>query len=100
MQELLTFDSNGVILQSTIDTTRAQLYRNSITALCFVAKNTVKNMDPKDDLKFIRMRTQTSEIIIAPDDKGTLSVVQNVEPYEPPYRAPKEQPPADVVLKR
>ena len=90
VQELLTFDNNGMILRSTVDTARAQVYRNSISSLTFIARKTVKNMDPKDDLKFIRMRTQFTEIIVAPDNGATLCVIQNVQPYEPPYRPPKE----------
>ena len=88
--ELLTFNHSGIITRSTIDTARAQIYRNSVSSLSFIAKNTVKNIDPRDNFKFIRMRTKSTEIIISPEDSLTFLVVQQVSPYEKPYRMVKQ----------
>lgn len=86
--EVLSFDHAGSFLMSTMDNTRAQVYRSTFNSLCSVAGKTIKNMDPNDDLKFLRMRTNETEIIIAPEQLATLTIIQAVEPYEPPYRAP------------
>ena len=88
--ELLSFNHSGIITRSTIDTARAQIYRNSVSSLSFIARNIVKNIDPRDHLKFIRMRTKSTEIIISLEDSSTLLVVQQVNPYEKPYRMVKQ----------
>ena len=99
VQELLFYDKNGLILRSTVDAARGQIYRNTFRTLSYVAQKTVKNMDPNDDLKFIRMRTKGTEIIIAPDQNGTLAVLQSVSPYESPYRPPKKETMGSIQLK-
>ncbi|XP_066910154.1 dynein light chain roadblock-type 1-like [Clytia hemisphaerica] len=90
VKELISYDSNGIIVHTTIDNARAQLYRNAFQALTYTARKAVKIMDPNDELKFIRMRVKGIEIIIAPDVDGTLAILQNVAPYDPPHRPPKE----------
>lgn len=90
VKELILFDTNGHILQSTIDTTRAQNYRDIFNTFSYEARKTIKSMDPTDELTIIRMRIKGTEIIIAPEDHGTLALMQSVAPYDPPYRPPKK----------
>jgi hypothetical protein len=58
----------------------------SVTSFCEEARRVIKNLDPRDELQFIRMRVDGSEIIIAPDSGFNLVVVQAVGPIEPPTR--------------
>lgn len=64
-----------------MDTARSQVIRNHLLPLCHSARNAIKEVDPTDDLKFIRIRTQTNEIIIAPDQCATLTVFQQVNAF-------------------
>ena len=38
----------------------------------------VRDLDPENDLTFLRIRSDTTELMIAPGDDYTLIVVQNV----------------------
>ena len=92
IKELILFDTNGLILQTTADTTRAQTSRaQNFSLFSYETRKTVKNMDPTDELKFIRMRTKDIEIILAPEESGTLAILQGVSLYDPPYRPPKKK---------
>ena len=78
---------------STINTdaARSEIYRDRFRSLCYAATNTVKDIDPSDELRSVRVRANDeTEVILAPDvDGGLLVVIQSVPPYEPPYRPPK-----------
>ncbi len=41
------------------------------------SRNIVRELDPNDDLSFIRLRTRKHEIMIAPDRDYLLAVIQN-----------------------
>lgn len=90
VQDAFVYDAAGMVVRSTLDTARTQSYRSGILSLSAIARKTVKNIDPRDDLDFIRMRTGSIEMIISPDCVATLVVIQSVQPYEPPTRLPKE----------
>ena len=42
------------------------------------ARNMVRDLDPENDLTFLRIRSGTTELMIAPGDDYTLIVAQNV----------------------
>ena len=47
-----------------------------IPQLVTKAKNTVRDLDSHNDLKFMRLKTTKYEILIAPDNEFILVVVQ------------------------
>lgn len=91
VKELILFNTDGLILQTNVDSTRAQNYKNTFHLFSYEARKVVKNLDPNDEITFIRMRTKDVEIILAPEENGTLGLVQSVLPYDPPYRPPKRE---------
>ena len=38
----------------------------------------MKNLDPRDDLKFLRVRTKNTEILLGPENGDTLVVIQSL----------------------
>ena len=47
-----------------------------IPQLVIKAKNTIRDLDSHNDLKFMRLKTTKYEILIAPDNEFILIVVQ------------------------
>ena len=38
----------------------------------------MKNLDPRDELKFLRVRTKNTEILLGPENGDTLVVIQSL----------------------
>eukprot|EP00697_Spironema_sp_BW2_P000160 gnl/Spiro4/10219_TR5432_c0_g1_i1.p1 gnl/Spiro4/10219_TR5432_c0_g1~~gnl/Spiro4/10219_TR5432_c0_g1_i1.p1 ORF type:complete len:103 (+),score=8.93 gnl/Spiro4/10219_TR5432_c0_g1_i1:44-352(+) len=55
----------------------ADQYSNLIAALSAKARNTVRDLDPQNDLTFLRIRSRRHEIMVAPDKEFLLIVIQN-----------------------
>ncbi len=47
-----------------------------IPRLVSQAKNTIRDLDSHNELKFMRLKTSKNEILIAPDNEYILIVVQ------------------------
>lgn len=52
-------------------------YGSLITQFTAKAQQTIKALDPDDDVKFIRIRSKKHEIMIAPEKDYSLIVLQN-----------------------
>ncbi|XP_025834941.1 dynein light chain roadblock-type 2-like [Agrilus planipennis] len=70
-------NSEGIPVRTTIDNTTSVHYAGLVCALSLRARNTVRELDKSDELKLIRLRSKTHEVMIAPDKELILIVVQN-----------------------
>eukprot|EP00727_Mastigamoeba_balamuthi_P001672 m51a1_g11501 putative dynein light chain roadblock-type 2-like (160) ;mRNA; r:2678-4989 len=70
-------NSAGVPIRSTLDNTETQQYAALVTQLASKARSTVRDLDPSNDLTFLRVRSKKHEIMIAPEKEYTLIVIQN-----------------------
>ena len=57
---------------------RAIDYKVATKKLVAAARYAVKNLDPRDDLKFLRVRTKNTEILLGPENGDTLVVIQSL----------------------
>ncbi|EPY39298.1 dynein light chain roadblock-type [Angomonas deanei] len=65
---IIVVDSEGTPIRSTIEDTAVQnQYANLITALAAKARHCVRDLDPTNDLSFLRIRSKKNEIMVAPD---------------------------------
>ena len=55
----------------------AELLRNSIPHLTSKARNIIRDLDPSNDLLFLRIKTKTNEFMVAPSSNNMLISVQN-----------------------
>ena len=78
VQGFLIVDSKGVIKRSSVDLARAMDYKVATKKLVSAARYAVKNLDPRDDLKFLRIRTRNTEIMLGPENGDTFVVVQSL----------------------
>jgi dynein light chain roadblock-type len=74
---IIIVNSDGLPIKSTIENTETQTaYANLITALAAKARHCVRDLDPTNDLTFLRIRSKKSEIMVAPDKDFILIVIQ------------------------
>lgn len=53
-------------IKSSLDNTTTVQYAALITQLCDKAKGAVRDLDPSNDLTFLRLRSKKHEIMVAP----------------------------------
>ena len=74
---IIIVNSDAMPMKSTIEDTSVQnQYAHLISALAAKARHCVRDLDPTNDLTFLRIRSKKSEIMVAPDQNFTLIVIQ------------------------
>ena len=56
----------GMVTKTTLDNTTTAKITAMVNAITVQAKSVVRDLDPVNDLKFLRMRSNRTEILIAP----------------------------------
>ncbi len=74
---VVIMDSDGRPIRSTLDQETTVQYAGLLQQLADKAKNVVREMDPANDMTFLRLRSKKHEIMIAPDKEYLLAVVSN-----------------------
>jgi dynein light chain roadblock-type len=75
--ELFCSSLTGIPIRTTMDNSTTVTYAGLIHQLTSKARSTVRDIDPQNDLTFLRVRTKKHEIMIAPEKDYLLIVVQN-----------------------
>lgn len=73
----LVVNSEGIPIKSTMDNTTTVQYAGLISQLVDKARSITRDLDPTDDLTFLRIRSKKHEVMVAPDKEFILIVVQN-----------------------
>jgi dynein light chain roadblock-type len=73
----IEFWFSGIPIKSTLDNTTTVQYAGLISQLSDKARSVVRDLDPTNDLTFLRIRSKKHEIMVAPDKEFILIVVQN-----------------------
>ncbi|XP_014246023.1 dynein light chain roadblock-type 2-like [Cimex lectularius] len=73
---LIVINGEGVPIRSTLDTNVTVQYAALITHLCDKARSAVRDLDPNNDLTFLRLRSRKQEILVAPEKSYVLIVIQ------------------------
>lgn len=68
---------SGIPIKSTMDNTTTVQYAGLISQLSDKARSVIRDLDPTNDLTFLRIRSKKHEIMVAPDKEFILIVVQN-----------------------
>lgn len=74
---LFYFALIGVAVKSTLDNTSTVQYAGLMGQLADKARSVVRDLDPSNDLTFLRIRSKKHEIMIAPDKDFIMIVIQN-----------------------
>ena len=71
-------NEDGIPIRTSMDNTTTVLYATSLRKICYLATSTIRDLNPRNDLSFVRVRTKKDEIIIAPDNGYLLIVIQSI----------------------
>uniref|UniRef100_A0A914X9S8 Dynein light chain roadblock n=1 Tax=Plectus sambesii TaxID=2011161 RepID=A0A914X9S8_9BILA len=74
---VIVMDSEGRPVRSTLDQETTTQHAALLQQLSDKAKNVIRELDPSNDLTFLRLRSKKHEIMIAPDKDYLLVVIQN-----------------------
>lgn len=77
VQGIVIVNSEGIPIRSTLDSGEATRYAALIMNLASKARSAVRELDPLNDLTFLRIRSKKHEILVAPEKEFILIVVQN-----------------------
>eukprot|EP00762_Andalucia_godoyi_P007303 ANDGO_01535.mRNA.1 hypothetical protein NCLIV_025350 len=72
-------NDEGVVVRSTLPKDQTPVYASLITSLAAKARAVVRDLDPQNDLTFLRIRSKKNEIMVAPDKSFTLIVIQSTD---------------------
>ena len=64
-------------IRSTLDGKFTLQYSALISQLTAKARSVVRDLDPQNDLTFLRLRSRKHEIMVAPDREYMLIVIQD-----------------------
>ena len=71
-----TDDGSGTT-DATMDAATTNQHAANLLQLSHKARSVVRDLDPQNDLTFLRVRTKKHELMIAPEKEFMLVVVQN-----------------------
>mmetsp|Transcript_121861 Transcript_121861/g.339790 ORF Transcript_121861/g.339790 Transcript_121861/m.339790 type:complete len:101 (+) Transcript_121861:72-374(+) len=74
---IVIVNSDGVPIRSTLDQRYTLQYSGLISQLAAKARSVVRDLDPQNDLTFLRIRSKKNEIMVAPDKEYILIVIQD-----------------------
>ncbi|XP_023795861.1 dynein light chain roadblock-type 1 [Cyanistes caeruleus] len=77
VQGIIVVNAEGIPIKSTIDNTTTIQYAGLMHSFIMKARSTVRDIDPQNDLTFLRIRSKKNEIMVAPDKDYFLIVIQN-----------------------
>eukprot|EP00798_Chlamydomonas_sp_ICE-L_P021785 gene21785-28804_t len=70
-------NATGITLRTTLDEALTKQYADMIPDLGVLARNMVRDIDPMNDLEFLRIRSYKHEIMVAAKPDFTLIVIQD-----------------------
>ncbi|XP_032380475.1 dynein light chain roadblock-type 2 [Etheostoma spectabile] len=70
-------NAEGIPIRTTLDHHTTVQYVRLLRNLTMMARSTVRDIDPQNDLTFLRIRTKKHEILVAPENDYLLIVIQN-----------------------
>ncbi|XP_034021806.1 dynein light chain roadblock-type 1 [Thalassophryne amazonica] len=77
VQGIIIINSEGIPIKSSLDTSTTVQYASLLQQLVMKARSTLRDIDPQNDLTFLRIRSKKNEIMIAPDKDFFMIVIQN-----------------------
>ncbi|XP_062444852.1 dynein light chain roadblock-type 1 isoform X2 [Rhea pennata] len=66
VQGIIVVNSEGIPIKSTMDNSTTIQYAGLMHSFIMKARSTVRDIDPQNDLTFLRIRSKKNEIMVAP----------------------------------
>ncbi|CAK7303581.1 Dynein light chain roadblock-type 1 [Vulpes lagopus] len=77
VQDIIMVNTEGIPIKSTMDHPTTTQYANLRHSFILNARSTVHEIDPQNDLTFLRIHSKENEIMVVPDKAYFLIVIQN-----------------------
>ncbi|KAJ3191677.1 Dynein light chain roadblock-type 2 [Irineochytrium annulatum] len=77
VEGIVIVNMEGIPIRTTLDNDKTVQHAALITQLTAKARSVVRDLDPQNDLTFLRIRSKKHEIMVAPDKEYILIVLQN-----------------------
>ncbi|KAI9283466.1 hypothetical protein BC943DRAFT_327696 [Umbelopsis sp. AD052] len=77
VEGIVILNDEGLTIRSTLDAELTKKYATYVYPLVGKSKSSVSEIDPENELTFLRIRTKKHELMISPDKEYTMIVVQN-----------------------
>ncbi|XP_071745669.1 dynein light chain roadblock-type 2-like [Lepeophtheirus salmonis] len=74
---LIVVNRDGVAVRTTMDMATTNQHCAVLSRLSDQARSAVRDLDPNNDVTFLRLRSKKNEILLAPDKDFTLVVIQD-----------------------
>lgn len=74
---VLIMDTDGRPIRSTMEQNQTLQYANLLQQLTDKSKQVVRELDPSNDLQYLRLRSKKHELLVAPEKDYYLVVVRN-----------------------
>ncbi|XP_026190561.1 dynein light chain roadblock-type 2 [Cyclospora cayetanensis] len=74
---VIVLGADGAVLRSTLDAQQTAAYAGAASQLSERARSLVRDLDPQNDVTFLRVRSKKHEILLAPDGEYLLLVIQD-----------------------
>merc|ERR1712087_141282 len=78
VQGVMIINSEGLPIRTTFDNALTIQYAAQIQQLARKSQAAVRELDPQDELQFLRLRTAKKEIMVAPSQEFVMCVIQDV----------------------
>eukprot|EP00036_Acanthoecidae_sp_10tr_P000516 CAMPEP_0182940646 /NCGR_PEP_ID=MMETSP0105_2-20130417/47632_1 /TAXON_ID=81532 ORGANISM="Acanthoeca-like sp., Strain 10tr" /NCGR_SAMPLE_ID=MMETSP0105_2 /ASSEMBLY_ACC=CAM_ASM_000205 /LENGTH=159 /DNA_ID=CAMNT_0025080157 /DNA_START=63 /DNA_END=540 /DNA_ORIENTATION=+ len=89
---VIIMNKDGVPIKTTLDQATTVQYCTHLSNLSAQTRTSVRDIDPTNELSFLRIRSLKHEILVAPHDEYLLAVIQNpdgkIERYAAHARLP------------
>ncbi|XP_051485443.1 dynein light chain roadblock-type 2 [Apus apus] len=73
----IVINAEGIPIRTNLDNSTSVQYAGLLHQLTKKARSTVRDIDPQNDLTFLRIRSKKHEIMVAPDKEYLLIIIQN-----------------------
>ncbi|VCX19833.1 unnamed protein product [Gulo gulo] len=71
VQGIIVVNTEGIPIKSTMDNPTTTQYANLMHNFILKARSTVREIDPQNDLTFLRIRSKKNEIMVAPGKRAS-----------------------------
>ncbi|KAG8515188.1 Dynein light chain roadblock-type 1 [Galemys pyrenaicus] len=77
VQGIIVVNTEGIPVKSTMDSPTTTQYASLMHSFILKARGTEREIDPQNDLIFLRIHSKKNEIMVTPDKDYFLIVIQN-----------------------
>ncbi|KAL7738004.1 hypothetical protein ACLKA6_006362 [Drosophila palustris] len=81
-REIIVMDSSGRPMRSTVSQRRSYAYASHLYALATMARNVVRDLDPSNDVTFMRLRATRQEVHISINQDFIVVVIQRLRKHK------------------